>query len=345
MFYFVCLINISISHPFILFHFKPLQQAMDKSPTLKPCRYLFLFISLSIKSSVQNNLILNENDFKCVYKIVNSTSSFEKSKNIMPHVSVNIGTMNNIYSALNKSSRCLITTSLRDVKLLNSLSVVRRHVILLEDMSCGDVPASAFNTEMYCRENGETWEKYEVRGKIVMNMVSKGDTSLVMLGREKLRRRSNLNGVEFKDTALENLIRTKDVKYGNSSESRISGVLGDFLMVLSKTLNFKFGLHKPADGKWGGREKSRKLGWNGMIGDIAEGLAEFGIGAFTISAARSEVVQFSIGNLEYVKTFFLSTNTEKTLNYSLFVNPLSIDSYLAVILIMIISALSLFFII
>ena len=178
-----------------------------------------------------------------------------------------------------------------------------------------------------------------------MNMVSKGDKSLVMLGREKLRRRSNLNGVEFKVTALKHQIKTKDLKYGNTSESRISGILGDFLMVLSKTLNFKFSLHKPADGKWGGREKSRKLGWNGMIGDIGEGLAEFGIGSFTISAARSEVVQFSIGNIEYVKTFFLSTNTAKTFNYFLFVNPLSIDSYIAVILIMIISALSLFFII
>ena len=128
---------------------------------------------------------------------------------------------------------------------------------------------------------------------------------MVIFGREKLRRRSNLNGVEFKITALTHQIKTKDLKYGNSSESRISGILGDFLMVLSKTLNFKFSLHKPADGKWGGREKSRKLGWNGMIGDIGEGLAEFGIGSFTISVARSEVVQFSIGNLEYVKTFFL----------------------------------------
>jgi hypothetical protein len=95
-----------------------------------------------------------------------------------------------------------------------------------------------------------------------------------------------------------------------------------------------------------GRQVRRKrIRLNGMVGDIAEGLVDFGIGPFTISAARSEAIQFSIGNVEYVKTFFLSTKTNKSFNYFLFLEPLAFDSWIALILIMIASSLFLFVII
>ena len=79
------------------------------------------------------------------------------------------------------------------------------------------------------------------------------------------------------------------------------------------------------------------MGWNGMVGDIAEGLADFAIGPFTISAARSEVITFSIGWIEYVKTFFLSTKTDKAFNFNLYLKPLRNETWIAVILTMIIA--------
>ena len=147
-------------------------------------------------------------------------------------------------------------------------------------------------------------------------------------------------------TALSAGYRIKDIEYGDLSQARISGIFGDFFKVLSSKVNFTFSLHKPPDGKWGGRAAGRKLGWNGMVGDIAEGLVDFGIGPFTISAARSEAIQFSIGNIGYVKTFFLSTNpTKNTFNFSLFTEPLAFDFWIAVIFIVVISSLVMFIII
>ena len=80
-------------------------------------------------------------------------------------------------------------------------------------------------------------------------------------------------------TALSAGYRIKDIEYGDLSQARISGIFGDFFKVLSSKVNLTSSLHKPPDGKWGGRASGRKLGWNGMVGDIAEGLVDFGIPA------------------------------------------------------------------
>ena len=146
-------------------------------------------------------------------------------------------------------------------------------------------------------------------------------------------------------TTLSSGHHVEGLEYGDVLKAKISGIFGDFLKALGRRMNFTFSLHKPGDGKWGGRSTGRKTGWNGMVGDIAEGLVDFGIGPFTISAARSEVIQFSIGNIGYVKTFFLSTNPKKSFNFSLFTKPLSFGFWIAVVLIMFISALVMFIII
>ena len=302
---------------------------------------IFLFVGImTIVESTKK-----ENGFRCIHKIVNSYSSFDRSVNTMQQVSDrNIEDINKI---LAKSPRCLITTSSQNDKILAWLSTIKRHVILLKNIACTDVPASNFQTEMYCMENGEIWEKYKVRNKTVSRLVSSRDDhnpNLAILTRETLKRRSNLLGTEFTATSLKAGYRIRDVLYGNVTEARISGIFGDFFIILSKSLNFTFSLIKPADGKWGGRSEGRALGWNGMVGDIAEGLADFGIGPFTISAGRSEVIKFSIGNVGYVKTFFFSTKTKKAFNYYLFLEPLAIDSWTAILLVIILTGLSLFLI-
>jgi hypothetical protein len=133
--------------------------------------FLYIFIFMMVKSSMEINL--NESEFNCLYIISNSSSSFEKEANIMQHiVSEQHACDGTLYSALERSARCLIKTNSRDGELLNTLSTIARHVILLHNMPCNGVPASAFHTEMYCREKEIIMEKYLVRGKIVRRAVS-----------------------------------------------------------------------------------------------------------------------------------------------------------------------------
>ena len=116
-------------------------------------------------------------------------------------------------------------------------------------------------------------------------------------------------------------------------------------MVLKSTLNFTFSLLEPPDNKWGGKSKDRTMGWNGMVGDIAEGTADLGVGPFTITHARSEVITYSFGWINYVKTFFLSAKAKKAFHYTLFLNTMRIETWIAMILIMTIAALLLSFIV
>ena len=80
---------------------------------------------------------------------------------------------------------------------------------------------------------------------------------------------------------------------------------------------------------------------NGMVGDIAEGKVDMGIGPFTITADRSEVIRFSIGNMEYQKAFFLSTNGAKSFNLGLFVEPFAFETWCAVVAVMILTSVTL----
>ena len=139
--------------------------------------------------------------FKCIYKIGQpDLLGFDKSANVMQHVSVK--NIDKIKPALTKSSQCLITTASKDEKLLDFLASIKRHVVFLENMTCSEVPPSDFQTEMYCGDRENIWEKYKVRGKTVLRLVSKGMKSLVFVSRETLNRRSNLLETEFIATTI-----------------------------------------------------------------------------------------------------------------------------------------------
>jgi hypothetical protein len=79
--------------------------------------------------------------------------------------------------------------------------------------------------------------------------------------------------------------------------------------------------------------------------DIAEGLADFGIGAFTSTPQRNEVVRFSIGNLDIVKTFFIKRAKTNALNLTLFIAPFTTSTWLAVMCLILVVGIILFIII
>ena len=119
--------------------------------------------------------------------------------------------------------------------------------------------------------------------------------------------------------------------YGPPGQSSVGGVYGDLFMALKQKLNFTFTLHKPKDNKWGGKESGRKLGWNGMIGDIAEGIADFGIGPFTSTPHRNEIVKFSVGNLDVGKTFFIKQASKNGINLMIFLKPFKPSTLLFIV--------------
>ena len=141
-------------------------------------------------------------------------------------------------------------------------------------------------------EGGIAYEKYQIRTRTVFRKLSTVLKEFpIHIYNEKLVRRSNLMGVELTVTTLNYGRNIEDSVYGPPGQSSVGGVYGDIFMILKQRLIFTFTLHKPKDNKWGGKEPSRKLGWNEMIGDIAEGIADFGIGPFTSTPQQNEVVK------------------------------------------------------
>ena len=71
---------------------------------------------------------------------------------------VSVKNIDKIKPALTKSSRCLISTASKDEKLLGYLASIKRHVVILDNVTCSDLPPSDFQTEMYCGDRENIWE-------------------------------------------------------------------------------------------------------------------------------------------------------------------------------------------
>ena len=190
----------------------------------------------------------------------------------------------NPYSAalgtkLARSSHSLVLLDRPDVSTIEAMVELHHHVIVIGGMECEEVKPSKWNVDLYCWNGNGFVEKYEVGGHVVRREIK--EQSLEKLLSQRIMRRSNLMGTEFRATSLESDDRTEGLKYGDKESARISGSFGDLFNVMRERLNFTFSLKKPDDNKWGGHDLSRPSGWNGMTGLIAEGGADFGIGDWT----------------------------------------------------------------
>ena len=223
---------------------------------------------------------------------------------------------------LSRSPRCLVHSVSPDKDTLHWLARLQRHLIVVEGVSCRGLLPSHYNVHLYCVEGGVARDKYQLRTQTLFRKLCTFLKEFPFhIYDETLVRRSNLMGVELTVTTLNYGQNIEDSVYGPPGQSSVGGVYGDIFMILKQRLNFTFTLHKPKDNKWGGKESGRKLGWNGMIGDIAEGIADFGIGAFTSTPQRNEVVKFSIGNLDVGKTFFIKEASKNSINLMIFLKP------------------------
>ena len=245
------------------------------------------------------------------------------------------------------SPTCLVYSLNPSLQTQLWLSALERHLIVVEAGNCRDVLASQFNVDLYCVEGNIVYEKYSIRSKTVFRKLERLHSGFpISIYNKKLERRSDLQGVELIVTTLNTKSRAiEGAVHGPPGTGKVTGYFGDLFMILKNKLNFTFTLQRPKDNKWGGKDDGRKFGWNGMIGDVAEGLADFGIGAFTSTPERNEVVRFSIGNLDIEKTFYLKRDKLNTLNLTLFTKPFKGSTWLAVIGLIIVVGLVFFIII
>ena len=205
-------------------------------------------------------------------------------------------------------------------------------MIIIEGLNCKNILASQFNVNIYCLEENIIYEKYAIRSNNVFRKLKTFKSVFPLsIYNKRLERRSDLQGVELIVETLNYGRAIEGAVYGPPGKGNVTGFFGDLFMIMKSRLNFTFTLQQPKDKKYGGKEEGRKFGRNGMIGDIAEGLADFGIGPFTSTPQRNKVVRFSIGNLDIVKTFFLKRDKQNYLNLTLFIKPFTPRTWLAVI--------------
>ena len=247
---------------------------------------------------------------------------------------------------LSLSPACVVHSQNPSSRTQSWLSKLERHLIIVEVDNCKNILPSQFNVNLYCVQGESIYEKYKIRSEIVFGKLGSIDNGFpISIYNKRLVRRSDLQGVELVVTAMEHKGGIEGAVYGPPGTGEVTGFFGELFNIMRRRLNFTFTLQKPKDNKFGGKEDGRKLGWNGMIGDIAEGIADFGIGGFTSTPQRNEVVRFSIGNKDAFDTFFTQKANQNTLNLTLFSKPFTTSTWLAVFGMAVVIGLLLFVII
>lgn len=81
-----------------------------------------------------------------------------------------------------------------------------------------------------------------------------------------------------------------------NNQTVYEGFCMDILGVLATRLNFRYEIVESPDGKYGAPTSAG--GWNGMVGMVARGEADMGVGPYTITAIRETVIDFSLPYME-----------------------------------------------
>ncbi len=106
------------------------------------------------------------------------------------------------------------------------------------------------------------------------------------------RRRSDLNGIRLVNVILDwSTFNVYEVnKTGHPVD--LDGPMPQILNHLSKVMNFTYLTVLPKDGKWGSQSSINGT-WNGLMGRVAEGMADISGSGLTWTLERDAVVDFS----------------------------------------------------
>ncbi|KMQ86188.1 glutamate receptor 3-like isoform x2 protein, partial [Lasius niger] len=113
------------------------------------------------------------------------------------------------------------------------------------------------------------------------------DGGLVLGTRKSLyARRSDMFGDIVRVAFVNELL------FSSLENGEIGGFFGSLLMELSRAMNFTIEILDPVEA-YGGWNQQKKE-WTGVIGQLVNGKADFGVSAFSITAARLNAVDFTL---------------------------------------------------
>ncbi|XP_037787783.1 probable glutamate receptor [Penaeus monodon] len=118
-----------------------------------------------------------------------------------------------------------------------------------------------------------------------------GRTLLRAPAEDRSERRFDLMGVELRCLTHEWPPVTINQLVDESGTQEVTGWMGGAWDVLKERLNFTSTCRRPRDEDWGTLTEGR---WSGMVGELAEGLADVIVAPLDYTVARSRVVDFVI---------------------------------------------------
>lgn len=97
------------------------------------------------------------------------------------------------------------------------------------------------------------------------------------------------------------------------------GISVTILKKLVKDLNLEYDLYVVADGKYGAMNSAKQ--WNGVIGDVVNGVADMAIGPIGVNWSREKVIDFSVP-YSYSGLNLILSRIDRGLQYTAFLQPL-----------------------
>ncbi|KAK8407843.1 hypothetical protein O3P69_002402 [Scylla paramamosain] len=83
-----------------------------------------------------------------------------------------------------------------------------------------------------------------------------------------------------------------NLRYVDEGDSiKIEGAMANFFQILATSMNFTYQVTPPSDGFFGSRRKNGS--WNGMVGLVSTGKADFGLGPLAVTEPRWRVVSYA----------------------------------------------------
>ncbi|XP_038059342.1 glutamate receptor ionotropic, kainate 1-like [Patiria miniata] len=122
---------------------------------------------------------------------------------------------------------------------------------------------------------------------------------------------------------------------------RYEGYCIDLLKMISEEVGFEYEIQLVNDGNYGAEVDGR---WNGMIGELIEGVADMAVAPLTITYVREQVVDFSKPYMHLGITILYRVPEPQNPGVFSFLNPLSFDIWMYVVIAFLVVALTMFLI-
>ncbi|CAG2110606.1 unnamed protein product [Medioppia subpectinata] len=113
---------------------------------------------------------------------------------------------------------------------------------------------------------------------------------------------------------------------------RYEGYCKDLADSIAKNVNFNYELRLVNDSKYGGLDSKSPSGWNGMVGELIRKESDIAIAPLTITSARERVIDFTKPFMSLGISIMIKKPVKKNPGIFSFMNPLSQEIWVYIIL-------------